>query len=374
MTEGTCLSRPAQAGRPAPPPFGRDGGANHTVHYKDSIRSMTSPFTLSIDWLAFTIPTASARETMDILEGDWTKVKGVFRGYRFVWITTSTGRGVGKLGTGVDRNPGEVHVDLSGGLVAQWSPEKVRAVLQWVLQKNGHLTRLDCALDDRASSVSLTTIKDAIGAGQCVTRAKCWQKTWSGLIHEGISTGETVYLGSRQSQTLLRIYDKRLQMQSQERLDWQDYGIRWELELKQDRAQLCGQMLSYLDETLWLEFIVGVLRSHVDFRDTQRDEVEEYRYRAPLLDWWATLTEGFRKSRLVVEKKPQTLADVKSWLHHSVGPLLAVVLERPDGYESLQRIAKAGKKRWKTKHHRLLEQCGHNGEPAAVWPTELNGS
>jgi phage replication initiation protein len=55
---------------------------------------------------------------MDLLEGDWSKVKGGFRGYRFVWITTSTGRGVGKLGTGVDRNPGEVHVDLSGGLVA----------------------------------------------------------------------------------------------------------------------------------------------------------------------------------------------------------------------------------------------------------------
>jgi phage replication initiation protein len=133
-------------------------------------------------------------------------------------------------------------------------------------------------------------------------------------------------------------------------------------------------MLSYLDDTHWLEFIVGVLRSHVDFRDTQRGEDEEYRYRAPLLDWWTTLTEGFRKSRLVVEKEPQTLADVKSWLHQSVGPLLAVVLERPDGPEYLQRIAKAGKKRWKTKHHRLLQLPDHNGELAAVRPTELNGS
>jgi phage replication initiation protein len=368
------LSRPARAGRPAPPPFGKHGGANHTFHSMGSMDSMTSPFTLTIDWLAFTLPTASSRETMEVLGGDWTKTKGGFRGYRFVWITTSTGRGIGKLGTGVDRNPGEVHVDLSGGLVAQWPPEKVRAILQWVLHKNGHLTRLDCALDDRVSSVSLTTIKDAVAAGQCVTRAKCWQKTWSGLIHEGTATGETVYLGSRQSQTLLRIYDKRLQMQAQERLDWHDYGIRWELELKQDRAQLCGQMLSYLDDTHWLEFIVGVLRSHIDFRNTQRDEPDEYRYRAPLLDWWATLTDGFRKSRLVVEKEPQTLAEVKSWLHQSVGPLLAVVLEQPNGLDWVQRIAKAGKKRWKTKHHRLLEQSGHNGGPAEARPIKSNGS
>ena len=133
-------------------------------------------------------------------------------------------------------------------------------------------------------------------------------------------------------------------------------------------------MLSYLEDALWLEFIVGVLRSHVDFRDTQRDEDEEYRYRAPLLDWWATLTDGFRKSRLVVEKETQTLADVKSWLHQSVGPLLAVVLERPGGLEDLQRIAKAGKKRWKTKHHRLLQLPGHNGAPAEARSTESNGS
>ena len=102
---------------------------------------MSSPFTLTIDWLSFTVPTASARETMEFLGGDWTKANTGFRGYRFVWITTSTGRGVGKLGTGVDRNPAEVHVDLSGGLVAQWPPDKVRSVLQWVLQKKEPMKR-----------------------------------------------------------------------------------------------------------------------------------------------------------------------------------------------------------------------------------------
>ena len=67
------LSRPARAGRPAPPPFGKYGGANHTFHSMDSTDSMTSPFSLTIDWFAFTLPTASARETMEVLGGDWTK-------------------------------------------------------------------------------------------------------------------------------------------------------------------------------------------------------------------------------------------------------------------------------------------------------------
>jgi phage replication initiation protein len=85
------------------------------------------------------------------------------------------------------------------------------------------------------------------------------------------------------------------------------------LELKKDRAQICGQVLSYLEEPDWLEFIVGVLRGYVDFRQTSRDEEDEFRYRAPLLDWWVLLTDGFKKGCLVVEKDAQTLPKVKRW-------------------------------------------------------------
>jgi hypothetical protein len=122
------------------------------------------------------------------------------------------------------------------------------------------------------------------------------------------------------SQTLLRIYDKRLERQAKEHEDWQDYGIRWELELKKNRAQTCGQVLSFLEEADWLEYIVGVLRSYVDFRDTNREEADMHRCRTLLLDWWLLLTEGFKKAQLVVEKDPQTLAKAKLWVSRSVVP------------------------------------------------------
>src|ERR1022692_1392392 len=77
-----------------------------------------------------------------------------------------------------------------------------------------------------------------------------------GPIHKGTPSGETIYLGSPHSQTLLRIYDKRLERQAKEQKDWQDYGIRWELELKKDRAQVCGQALSFLEQADWLDFTV----------------------------------------------------------------------------------------------------------------------
>lgn len=144
---------------------------------------MSSPFILTIDWLAVTLPSGSVRDTMQVLGGDWTKSEVGFRGYPASWVTASSGRGVCKLGTGAHRSRLEVHVDLSAGIVAPWPSGKVRTVLQWILKQGGHLTRLNCALDDRNSCVPLSTIRQGIEAGQCVTRADRMQSISSSSIH-----------------------------------------------------------------------------------------------------------------------------------------------------------------------------------------------
>jgi hypothetical protein len=104
---------------------------------------VSSPFTLTIDWLAFTLPSDSTQDTMQMLGGDWTKSDTAFRGYPATWITASANRGVGKLGTRAPRAPLEVNVDLSAGIVAPWPIGKVRTVLQWILKQDGFLTRIE---------------------------------------------------------------------------------------------------------------------------------------------------------------------------------------------------------------------------------------
>jgi phage replication initiation protein len=315
---------------------------------------MSVPFTLTIDWLSFTLPTGTVKATLEVLEGEWIKDKGGFRGYPQCWMTVGSDRGVGKLGTGAERAPLEIHVDLSAGIVSSWPPSKVRAVLQWVRKQHGHLTRIDCALDDRNSTVPLTTIKQAIDAGQCVTRADRLQVIASSSIHKGTPQGETLYVGSPHSQTMLRIYDKRAELQTKGRADWESHGVRWELQLKQDRAQVCGQVLAHIEESDWLEFIIGVLRSYVDFRDTSREELDDDRYRSPLLGWWKELTEDFRKGRLVIEKETQSIPKVKRWVKQSVAPMLAVICaHHPDGQAWLEKQIISAVRRWKTKHRAL---------------------
>ena len=120
------------------------------------------PFTETLDWLAFTVPQATVEEVRTMVGGDWFEAKSGFRGYPTSWLTTKGRQGVGKLGTGAHRNPKEVHVDLSGGIVSTWDEAKVRTVLAWVFAQQGHVTRMDVALDDRSASVPVEQIRQAV--------------------------------------------------------------------------------------------------------------------------------------------------------------------------------------------------------------------
>ena len=318
---------------------------------------MDSAFTLSIDWLTFTVLASSPQETMKVIGGELSRAKGGFRGYPLSWIKSDGLLGMGKLGTNAPRRPNEIHVDLSGGLVSALTLEQIAGLLKWVHEQQGHVTRIDCALDDRAGRVPVATIRQAVADGHCVTRAAQVRQIVSNMTRgTGATTGETMYFGSPRSQTLLRIYDKRLELHSKERENWQDYGVRWELEFKKDRAQLCARALTNLDEADWKECVVGLLRTYVNFRQVPKDAEEEERYRAPMLEWYALLTEGFQKGRLAQEKQVQTLQNVKGWVSDTLTPMLAVICATPGGEEWLQQEIVRGISRWKDRHRNLLKQ------------------
>ena len=320
------------------------------------MESIITPFTLSVDWLAFTVPHAFAYEVMDAVQGEWAQSSVGFRGYPDCWMTTDGFRGVGKMGTGAPRSPREVHVDLSGGIVSAWEIPHLQAVLAWVIAMKGHFTRIDCALDDRAASVPVSQIQAAIDAGQMVTRATNVDTHASSSADTGESRGTALYIGSPASQTRLRIYDKRLELQQKHRPNWADFGTRWELEFRKDRADACARRLAESDPLLWQELVVGLLRSHLDFRETTRDHDSAARCRAPLVAWWEQLTCGFQKARLTVEKRERTLDEVKEWFKQSVGPTLAVLYVIPGlGLPWIEEVVNSGADRWKKKHHLLLK-------------------
>ncbi len=330
---------------------------------------MSTAFTQTIDWLAFTLPHAARSEVIAQLGGEWVKMGSGFLGYPLGFIWMDGQGGVGKMGTGAPRRPHEIHVDLSGGIVNQWPMDRVKAVLLWILNQGGHITRLDIALDDRAASVSTTQVKAAVEQGYAVTRADRMRVICETGIRDGAPRGETLYFGSPQSQTQLRVYDKRAGLTQKGRPEASAYGTRWELQLKQARAQTCAKALCYLAPDDWKAFLVGVLRAYIDFRQITREATPWEKYRAPLLDWWAALTEGFRRCRLLVAKAQKTLEDVKHWFSRSIGPLFAVLYVKA-GERFLEGVLVAGIQRWTTRHTSLMQaqQQPPKGTPYVLQP------
>ena len=323
-------------------------------------------FTATLDWLAFTIPQTTVEEMGPVVGGEWFETTTGFRGYPTCWLTSQGRQGVGKLGTGAPRNLKEVHVDLSAGIVSTWNEAKIRSVLTWVFARGGHMTRMDVALDDRKGQVSIAQIKQAVDAGQAVTRSQKFQVLAGSSLRDGLSTGDTLYFGSRESQTMLRVYDKRLELAQKGREEATEYGVRWEIELKKDRAQACAKALLLLEPDDWREFLVWILRSYVDFRETIREAEPWEKYRAPLLAWWASLTEGFKRCRLVVAKVQQTLDEVCQWLGQSISAMLALVYCRR-GEAFLRELIYTGSKKWKAKHLAMLNE-GRSQRPYVLRP------
>lgn len=310
-------------------------------------------FSVSIDYLRFTIPSISAESVIKLFKGTFRESRTGKYGYTLAWFLENADRGQLAIYTGKPQAPREVHVDITGGVTSGWTYDFIQSVVRFVRDNKGKVGRLDIAFDDTESEVSVEMVEEAVRKGQAVKRSKQWQKIEKG-DNGNQSTGYTLYLGSRQSDTFLRVYDKAKQHRAEGR-ECPDRWVRWELEIKCQRAEQCGRVLSAIDETQFREFAVGLLRSSVDFRDTSYDAEAWERYRSPLLPWWESLTAGFAKARLAVQKVQKKIEDVKQWASKSLAPMLAVLCaSREAGQAWLEQMIVTGPDRWKQKHYDLL--------------------
>jgi len=313
-------------------------------------------FSLSVDYLRFTVPASTVDEVTAHVPGDWIEAKTGFRGYSKMMVAPVANGGLGRIGYANPQRPTEVHVDLTGGCLAGWTYNELRALAGWAVDmKGGHVGRLDNAFDDREGVASVADVAQAVQVGQAVLRARQWRKIEGGDADRRTSTGATFELGSRASQTFIRIYDKALE-QASKGVAVEGPWVRWEMELKDERAQVCALALIAHSEEQYRQHLIGVLRSAVDFRECTYEDDINHRVRAPRLPWWVTLTEGFARARLVMDKPTRRIEDVKQWVSQSLAPMLAVVASAPTaGHAWLESVIQAGSGRWKPKHLALLE-------------------
>jgi len=158
-------------------------------------------------------------------------------------------------------------------------------------KKNGYKpTRIDLAIDCKDSGLSISSLYKSLQLNEAETKSKKYS------IIDG-SDGKTLYVGSRQSEAFLRVYDKA--MESGVEGDWK----RIEIEYKGDKAiEACQSILAAKSVN---EFITGCIRSFCDFNNNKH---------------WSKI---MRAEKVLIKSDKQKSGDTRAWLMSQVANSIA---------------------------------------------------
>ena len=132
------------------------------------------------------------------------------------------------------------------------------------------VTRMDVAFDDHSGILDLQQICQDTRLQNYVAKATAWQVVES-------NKGAAVYIGSQQSDVLIRIYDKAAERNITDGSHW----VRVELQLRRDRALEFSRLPGTIGER-YAGVLVNYLRYVQPCSDSHKD-------RWPLTDYWADL-------------------------------------------------------------------------------------
>lgn len=186
-----------------------------------------------------------------------------------------------------------------------------------------NITRIDVAIDDFKGYFSIKQVKDKIRRAHLVTRFKEGRQIKKYKLSDGSTTGETVYFGHPSSDLVVRIYDKKLERESNKKEVLHDIWIRTELQLRRKRAENFARMIAYETSNIG-EIAAGVLKNYIRFLVPNKKDKNKSRWKtAP---FWKNFLGDVEKVKLTMGTQEYTIDKAKRWLEHSVSPTLYSVL------------------------------------------------
>lgn len=198
-------------------------------------------------------------------------------------------------------------------------------------------SRVDLAVDDIGCNYySCDDIVCLIENGQLVSKIKQYDNRVPRTIREGKKLGHTVYLGSNKSDIKLRIYDKRLEQLEKHKEDCGHEWIRWELELKDSRADLAVKKL--IKNKKLSHVCVGILGNYCRFIIPDNKN----RSRCSTEPVWSAFIDSMERMSVYMPSDPKTIDDTKRWIDENVGASISAVIESDGGsldffYNNLQK-------------------------------------
>lgn len=185
----------------------------------------------------------------------------------------------------------------------------------------GHFTRLDLAVDNKGDIYfRLSELVRILNKLRFISKFRSWREVCEKRT-SGEVIGHTLYFGSRSSSVMLRVYDKQLEQNAKcaDRPVMSEW-VRWELELKDDRAQLAAQHL--ISGMSVGQVCIGVLGNYL--RIINFDDSNKSRCSSDIK--WIRFTEDISRLRLYVPHGCLSLEDKKNWILRQVAPTLTGII------------------------------------------------
>lgn len=171
-----------------------------------------------------------------------------------------------------------------------------------------NITRLDLALDTDVKLID--KIRKSIDSKKYISKSR----SISYICKSGKDSTrtETIYLGSRSSDLMIRIYDKAVE-QGIEEVDWE----RWEIVLKKDKIK---EAIPLLKKDISKTF-KNILYTY--FRPLK--EIESNKSRSKVESWYLKFLGKVEKVSLYREPSHKTIEDKWVWVEQQVAPTLSLL-------------------------------------------------
>ena len=244
------------------------------------------------------------------------------------------------------------------------------------LTADGVMKRIDLAINDKAGILDIPTLKAKYKAGECISYFRS-QKDYGGSQKCGDdvpkNTGETLYLGSTNSQLHSCIYQKNYEQYVKNGANIEDTEIknRFEIRLKDDRAiHAVMDLLTYRDVEHTAFSIINHYLRFVDREDGKPKN--KWKLNA---DWAWFIGENREKLKLTTQPEPYTLERALQWLHRQVAPTLKMVaeLDKQNHTTILQDMIEHTELKEKHKHLLQLEKSDIRDRIDTAVPQENDG-
>lgn len=317
---------------------------------KDCYEYTLNGLKVCVDWTSFTfnftdgLTASDAMEFLGFNPENFIKMPKGANGYKSLHVLS--GDNIRILSDG--KPDMGIHVDISGtaiaSLLSAWQKKhsyktpfgegieyqdiNYSSLLDCLdaISQFGTFTRLDLAIDDIGCNYfSCDDIKHMIETQCIVSKFRKYHTIQPRSLTDGNEEGYTIYLGSRKSEVMLRIYDKQLEYIHKHGVDCTYPWIRWELELKNDRA---NEAVNQLLETHSISTVcIGILRHYVRFV-VPDNHVKSLCSSSPI---WEAFINNMKDISLYVPDAPKNIEDTKRWVDKYVGASLSAIIEADGG-------------------------------------------